>query len=80
MHFTAILPFSLLCLAAVSAAPSGAPPTLQERSDLAARALNTIQQDALTAHNAVRATHNAKALTWSTTLEASAKAWAEKCV
>jgi hypothetical protein len=34
----------------------------------------------LQAHNSARSTHGANALTWSTSAEALAKTWAEKCV
>lgn len=40
---------------------------------------NALQDAALASHNSARAKYGASALTWSSQLQASAQAWADKC-
>jgi len=93
--FTSLLAGALLCLAPLTtnALPSPADAEdlqvravandnhvhLEDRA-LEGRALTTTQYAYLNAHNAARATHGAKALSWTGTGANLAQTWANKCV
>jgi pathogenesis-related protein 1 len=74
--FATVLLLPLLSLAAPAAVVEDA-----VSEGLSARAVSAADRTAyLNAHNNERAKHGAAALTWSTTLEAAAQKWANKCV